>query len=101
MTSQVVILDSALMDIASGKEFYEKVDFGLGDYFADCTFTEITALGFRFGLHKVEYGYHRMLTKTFPFAVYYEVSAEKSKRVVAVLDMRQNPKTRETILKSR
>lgn len=36
------------------------------------------------------FGYHRMLSKRFPFALYYEVT-EETTRVVAVLDMRRDP----------
>lgn len=35
-------------------------------------------------------GYHRMLSKRFPFALYYEVT-EETTWVVAVLDMRRDP----------
>lgn len=100
MLREVIILDTAITDISAGKVFYDEIEYGLGAYFSDCTFTEIKALRFRFGLHKEEYGYHRILLKKFPFAAYYEHINGVS-RIVAVLDMRRNPKTRELLLKLR
>lgn len=93
-------MDTAINDIAEGKEFYNSKDLGWGDYFSECIFTEIKALKFRFGLHRKEYGFHRMLFKTFAYAAYYEHVCDVY-RIVAVLDMRKNPKTRELLLEYR
>ena len=42
------------------------------------------------GIHQIVYGYHRCLSKRFPFAIYYDVEGELI-RVYAVLDCRRNP----------
>lgn len=41
-----------------------------------------------------------MLSRRFPFAIYYDVASDMT-RVVAVLDMRQNPKSIRKALQGR
>lgn len=84
------ILDEAATDLVAGSEFYEVQAAGLGDYFLDCLFSDIDSLRFYAGIHERVFGYHRLLSKRFPFAVYYEVLPELV-RVYAVLDCRRNP----------
>jgi hypothetical protein len=62
----------------------------LGDYFRSCIIADIDSLVFYGGIHEVEYGYHRSLSKRFPFAIYYRVDGDVA-TVVAVLDARRNP----------
>jgi plasmid stabilization system protein ParE len=45
---------------------------------------------FHGGIHEVDFGYHRSLSKRFPFAIYYRVDGNVV-TVVAVLDARRNP----------
>jgi hypothetical protein len=52
--------------------------------------TNITSLESLGRIHHRHFGYHRLLSKRFPFGVYYEISGN-SVRIVAVLDLRQNP----------
>jgi len=42
------------------------------------------------GIHQVVNGYHRALSKRFPFSIYYDIKSE-TLTVVAVLDARQDP----------
>ena len=42
------------------------------------------------GIHKRHLGFQRMLSKRFPFAIYYEVE-EDAASVYAILDMRRDP----------
>ena len=77
-------------DIGDGYWFYEQQADGLGDYFRDCMIADIDSLSFYGGIHEVAYGYHRMLAKRFPFAIYYQRDGETI-TVVAVLDARRNP----------
>jgi hypothetical protein len=72
----------------------------VGAYFIETAFNEIASIKSCGGVHAVHFGYHRKLIKRFPFAVYYEVRDEIA-RVVAVLDMRRNPKTIRAILSRR
>ncbi len=78
------------MDIERARAFYERQESGLGEYFAACLIADLESLSFFAGIHSIWFGYHRMLCKRFPFAVYYEV-LEDIAMVVAVLDMRRNP----------
>ena len=96
----VTLLEESIEDIKVGKRFYEENEIGIGSYFADSAIADITSLRLYAGIHAIRFGYHRMLLKRFPFAVYYEKN-ESNARVLAVLDMRQNPKSIRDILKQR
>jgi hypothetical protein len=65
-------------------------DMGLGDYFLDSLFSDIDSLHLYAGVHTIHSGYHRLLSKRFPFGVYYKVGGDIV-NVWAVLDCRQNP----------
>lgn len=62
----------AAEDIAGSYEFYESQQEGLGDYFLDSLFADIDSLAIYAGIHRVVFGSHRLLAKTFPYALYYE-----------------------------
>jgi len=87
---KVRVLRSALEDLAAGRRFYELGRRGVGDYFFDSLFSEIDSLVLYAGIHRVQFGFHRLLTKRFPFAVYYKVIADEAV-VFRVLDGRRNP----------
>ena len=87
----VSMLDEAVEDILIGNQFYEGNEEGVGAYFAASALAEITSLGIYAGIHSVHFGYFRLLMKRFPFAVYYE-KEEELVEVIAVLDMRRNPR---------
>jgi plasmid stabilization system protein ParE len=84
------ILDEAEQDLIDGFRFYEMQDVGLGDYFLDSLFSDIDSLHLYAGVHAIRSGYHRLLSKRFPFGVYYKVGGDIV-NVWAVLDCRQNP----------
>jgi len=87
---RVRILSLAEQDLEEGYRFYERQGMGVGAYFLDSLFADIDSLAIYAGVHRVVFGYHRMLAKRFPFAVYYKVEQEEA-RVYAVLDCRRNP----------
>jgi hypothetical protein len=87
---RVQILDEAQRDLVEGYRFYEGQGEGLGDYFLDSLFSDIDSLQFYAGIHPVYFGYNRLLSKRFPFAVYYRIENEMV-RVYAVLDCRREP----------
>jgi hypothetical protein len=88
---KIKISDSAYRDIESGQLFYERQEEGLGIYFQDSLFSDIDSLLFYAGIHLIQYGKHRLLSKKFPYAIYYQI--ENGLIVVsAVLDCRRNPK---------
>lgn len=74
---KIEILSSAMLDLMEGRQFYELQGKGLGEYFFDSLFSDIDSLTLYAGIHPIFYGYHRMLSKRFPYAVYYELK-EKS-----------------------
>ena len=87
---KIKILDAAEQDIENGYTFYEKQSAGLGIYFLDSIFSDIDSLIYFGGIHQKIFGYHRLLSKRFPFSIYYKIDNDTVK-VFAVLDNRSNP----------
>jgi hypothetical protein len=70
---KVRVLRPAFEDLETGRGFYGRQDEGVGDYFFDSLFAEIDSLVLYAGIHPIRFGFHRLLAKRFPFAVYYRV----------------------------
>ena len=87
---RVQVLEEATADLADGFLFYELQAEGLGDYFLDSLWSDIQSLRFYGGIHAIHNGYHRLLSKRFPYAVYYRIE-DGVARVRAVLDCRRDP----------
>lgn len=88
---KIVIQSSALADLAEGFDFYERNEPGLGGYFLDSLYSDIDSLQRFAGIHLIHFGkYHRLLSKRFPYGIYYRVEAE-AVLVRAVLDLRRDP----------
>ncbi|MCL0060446.1 transposase [Dehalococcoidia bacterium] len=68
---RIKLLSTALEDLSDGRLFYEKQGEGLGEYFFDSLFSDIDSLMLYGGIHPKVFGYHRMLSKRFPYAIYY------------------------------
>jgi plasmid stabilization system protein ParE len=88
---RIRILDSAIEDLDRGRRFYERQRGGLGDYFLDSLFSEIDSLVLFAGIHRKILGYHRLIAKRFPYAIYYRVEDAQVAVVWRVLDLRQSP----------
>ncbi|HOW83668.1 MAG TPA: type II toxin-antitoxin system RelE/ParE family toxin [Spirochaetota bacterium] len=88
---KIKILLSGINDLSRGREFYEKQSQGLGDYFLNSIFSDIDSLALYAGIHPLYFGYHRMLSRRFPYAVYYTFEDGASVTVWRILDMRRNP----------
>lgn len=86
----VNISSDAEADIADGFWFYEGQNGGLGDYFRSSIIADIDSLAIYGGIHEQVYGYHRSLSRRFPFAIYYRVDND-AVTIVAVLDARRSP----------
>lgn len=69
---RILILPSARDDLSDGFDFYERQQAGLGDYFQASLFSDIESLRLYAGIHPKRFGYHRLLSKRFPYAVYYD-----------------------------
>ncbi len=97
---RVKILDTAERDLEDGFRFYERQSHELGYYFLDSLYSDIDSLSELGGIHRVVFGYHRLLAKRFPFAVYYRISKDEV-LITAVLDCRRNPSwIRERLMRS-
>ena len=88
---RVRILTSALDDLTAGRAFYDRQGEGLGAYFFDSIFSDIDSLALHGGVHRKVLGYHRLLARRFPYAVYYRMGPHGSVVVYRVLDCRQDP----------
>nr|VFJ50225.1 MAG: hypothetical protein BECKDK2373B_GA0170837_102723 [Candidatus Kentron sp. DK] len=87
---KIQVLEEAIADLAEGFRFYERQAEGLGDYFLDSLWSDIHSLCLYGGIHAICHGYHRLLSKRFPFAVYYRID-DGVVRVRAILDCRRDP----------
>jgi hypothetical protein len=89
---KIIIQSSALADLADGFNFYEKIEPGLGDHFLDSLYSDIDSLQLYAGIHIIHFGkYHRLLSKRFPYGIYYQVE-DNNVVVRAVLDLRRDPR---------
>jgi plasmid stabilization system protein ParE len=89
---KVRLLSSAIEDLYKGRVFYDKQGEGLGEYFFDSLFSDIDSLTLYAGIHPTVFGYHRLLSKRFPYAIYYRIEEESVAVVWRVLDLRRNPR---------
>ena len=87
---KIVILPSARDDLADGFQFYEHQAAGLGGYFLESLFSDIDSLHLYAGVHRMVFDSHRLLSKRFPYAIYYTKEAEMV-FVKAILDCRRDP----------
>lgn len=88
---KIRILQSAKRDLKEGHDFYEFQKDGLGNYYIESLFSDIESLKIYAGIHAIHFGkYYRLLSKRFPFAIYYSVEEDEI-RIYAVIDCRRNP----------
>lgn len=88
---KIQLLASAGQDLIEGFEFYNKQSDGLGQYFLDTLYSDIDSLMITTGTHAIYLSqFHRLLSKRFPFAVYYKFE-NNTAFVYAILDTRQRP----------
>jgi len=88
---KIEILDQAREDLIEGFHFYEEQQAGLGSYFLSNLYADIESLLLYRGLHeKISTDYFRLLSRRFPFAVYYILEAEVI-YIHAVIDCRRVP----------
>ncbi|MES2695196.1 MAG: type II toxin-antitoxin system RelE/ParE family toxin [Verrucomicrobiota bacterium] len=81
---------SADRDLLAGFRFYERQSPGVGHYFLDSLFADIDSLMLHAGVHRKIDGFYRLLSRRFPFAIYYKID-EGVVRVRRVLDCRREP----------
>jgi len=78
-------------DLLAGFLFYEGQASPIGGYFLDSLYSDIDSLLLFGGIHGKFLGYHRLLSKRFPYAIYYKIEGEDV-AVWRVLDCRRDPK---------
>ena len=88
--TNIIALEEVSIDLEISEKFYENQSQGLGKYFRDSIISDIESLWLYAGIHKHVFGLYRLLSKRFPYGIYYEIK-ESTVIVVAVLDLRQNP----------
>lgn len=87
---RILISDDAEGDLIDGARFYDSIEPGLGERFIDSLLSDIDSLRSYAGIHSSVWGYHRLLARRFPYAVYYSLSDDLV-WIHAVLDCRQDP----------
>ena len=68
----IVALEEVSFDLDIGRSFYEKQSIGLGDYFKDSILSDIESLWLYGGIHMKVHNAYRLLSKIFPYGIYYE-----------------------------
>ncbi len=96
----IVALEEVALDLKTAEEFYEKQSIGLGGYFKDSIISDIESLWLYGGIHSKVFGLYRLLSKRFPYGIYYEIS-DDIVIIIAVLDLRQNPKNASVFVANR
>ncbi len=87
---KIQISESAYNDLDGGYSFYESQREGLGNYFQESLFSDIDSLKIYAGIHSKHFGKYRLLSKRFPYAIYYTIKFDVI-IISAVLDCRKNP----------
>ncbi len=98
--NDVIVLKQVKDDLKIGKDFYNLNKASIGDYFIDSIISDIMSLKLYGGIHNKIFGLYRMLSKRFPYAIYYDIRDAKA-IVIAVLDLRRNPSWIQENLKER
>lgn len=87
----VVVLQSAKDDLRDGYLFYERQGGSyLGNYFLATLQGELYSLALYAGIHNKRFGFHRALSRRFPYSIYYDIEGGEA-RVYGVLDNRRDP----------
>ena len=88
---KIEILDQAETDLIEGFHFYEAQQRGVGAYFLANIYADVESLRLYAGIHQKPYKhYHRLLSKRFPFAVFYSMK-DNAVFIHAIVDCRRDP----------
>ncbi len=86
---KIKYLSSAKRDLKDGFYFYEQCDKGLGIYFLETLYSDIDSLKLFAGIHPIHFNnYYRLLSKRFPFAIYYKIE-NKEINIYAIVRLSQ------------
>ena len=88
---RVAILQSAKDDLRDGFLFYERQGGSyLGNYFLASLQSDMSSLALYAGIHNKRFGFHRALSRRFPYSIYYDIEDGEA-RIYGVLDNRRDP----------
>lgn len=88
---RVAILQSAKDDLRDGFLFYERQGGSyLGNYFLASLQSDMASLALYAGIHNKRFGFHRALSRRFPYSIYYDIEDGEA-RIYGVLDNRRDP----------
>ena len=93
----IKVLRKAREDLRVGIEFYNSQQKGLGSYFYDSLISDIESLKIYAGIHIQIKNYYKIVSKRFPYSIYYKIE-NSSVKIYAVLDDRRDPKMIESRL---
>lgn len=97
---RVRVTSDTLNDLQYGYDFYEQQEKGLGGYFRQCIEKDLQSLRQTAGIHSKIHGYHHVNSKIFNSIFYYRMEQQFAV-VLAILDARIDPSTRERLLTQR
>jgi plasmid stabilization system protein ParE len=87
---KIVLSRTADADLLAGFYFYKKQGVEVAHYFLDSLVSDIDSLVLYAGVHRKIGGFHFMVSRRFPFAIYYKIE-NNTVRIRRVLDCRRNP----------
>src|ERR1700737_391307 len=89
---RIEILSEVEDDLVAGAKFYERRRAGLGEYFLNSLYSDIDSLLVYAGIHRIVFGFHRALSKRFPYAIFYRFDRDAELvQIYRVLDLRRDP----------
>ncbi len=92
MSAELIIAPEAQQDVDEAYYWYEDCRSGLGEEFLGCVDACIQAICRTPGLHSIVYDeFRRALVRRFPYAVFFEYSANKV-TIYSIFHTSQEPK---------
>jgi len=91
------LTEDAQIDIHHSENFYENKSPNLGTYFYDSIISDLDALKHYAGIHAIHFGLYRMITKRFPYVIYYDIE-DDTVIVYAILHTRMDISSMQTRL---
>ncbi len=98
--NNVIVLARAGDDLQQARVFYDTQEPGLGAQCVTSVLADLANLAHVSGIHSRRHGYYRMIEKTFHLGIYYRQHGEDT-LIVAILDLRRDPKWIRTHLRKR
>jgi plasmid stabilization system protein ParE len=86
----ISLSETAINCLDRGYWFYETREQGSGEYFKDTLLGEIEGLRVTAGIHRLIHGHRRLISRVFPFAIYYKFE-NSAVEILTVVDCRRNP----------